>query len=124
MTLLGSVSVVSLSVRDLGRARRFYGEILGLGEPWFDDEALGWIEWGERGRDGNLAVTPAHAETQPGGGTTPVLHTEDCHTLYAELQRRGVRCEPPVEVPGLLTYCTFYDPDGNRLQALSGPPRP
>jgi hypothetical protein len=33
-----------------------------------------------------------------------------------------VRCEDPVDVPGLLTYCTFYDPDGNRLQPISGPP--
>jgi len=36
--------------------------------------------------------------------------------------RRDVRCEAPVVVPRLLTYCTFFDPDGNRLQAISDAP--
>lgn len=48
--LLSGVNVVSLTVTDLTRARDFYSNVLGLGQPWFDDESLGWIEWGERGK--------------------------------------------------------------------------
>ena len=122
MKLLKGLNVVSLTVTDLARARTFYSDVLGLGQPWFDDENLGWIEWGERGKDGNLAVTLPTEGSRPGGGTTPVFNTDDCFALCAELRWRGVRCEDPVIVPGLLTYCTFYDPDGNRLQAISAPP--
>ncbi|MBC8078596.1 MAG: VOC family protein [Chloroflexales bacterium] len=124
MNLLHGVNVVSLTVTDLGQARSFYSHTLGLGEPWFDDERMGWIEWGARGSDGNIAVTLATGDARPGGGTTPVLNTPDCHALYATLCERGVRCEPPVVVPGLLVFCTFYDLDGNRLQAVSDAPTP
>jgi catechol 2,3-dioxygenase-like lactoylglutathione lyase family enzyme len=120
--LLGRVNVVSLTVTDLAQAREFYGTTLGLGEPWFDSDKMGWVEWGQDGQDGNLAVTLARDGLAPGGGTTPVLNTPDCHTLYEALRRQGVRCEPPAVIPGLLTYCTFYDPDGNRLQAIGPPP--
>lgn len=122
MKLLKGLNVVSLTVTDLARARDFYSNVLGLGQPWFDDESLGWIEWGERGKNGNIAVTLARDDSRPGGGITPVFNTDDCRVLLAELRRRGVRCEESVDVPGLLTYCTFYDPDGNRLQAISDPP--
>jgi catechol 2,3-dioxygenase-like lactoylglutathione lyase family enzyme len=123
MKLLDGVNVVSLTVTDLARARRFYAETLGLGEPWFDDEAMGWVEWGAEGSNGNVAVTLPRDGSSPGGGTTPVFNTEDGQALFAELQGRGVRCEEPVAIPGLLTYVTFYDPDGNRLQAISGAPQ-
>jgi catechol 2,3-dioxygenase-like lactoylglutathione lyase family enzyme len=122
MKLLHQVNVVSVTVTDLARAREFYSETLGLGAPWFDDEQMGWIEWGGQGQNGNLAVTLPRDNARPGGGTTPVLNTADCQVLFAEFQKRGVRCEEPVIVPGLLVYCTFYDPDGNRLQAISDPP--
>ncbi len=122
MSLLKGLNVVSIAVSDLARARDFYSNILGLGQPWFDDEALGWIEWGGPGKGGNVAVTVASHDVRAGGGTTPVFNTDDCRLLVRELRRRGVRCEEPVDVPGLLTYCTFYDPDGNRLQAISNPP--
>jgi catechol 2,3-dioxygenase-like lactoylglutathione lyase family enzyme len=121
MKLLSQVNVVSLSVTDLSRARDFYSITLGLGSPWFDDEQLGWIEWGQRGQNGNLAVTLAREDIRPGGGTTPVLNTTDCQMLFSVLTKQGVRCDEPVIIPGLLMYCTFYDPDGNRLQAISDP---
>lgn len=120
---LESVSVVSVPVSDLEEARVFYGQTLGLGSPWFDDHELGWIEWGRRGESGNFAVTLAGPDLQPGGGTTPVFNTADCHALVSELRGRGVPCDDAITVEGLLTYCTFHDRDGNRLQAVSSPPQ-
>ena len=120
MKLLGQVNVVSVTVTDLARARAFYGTTLGLGDPWFDSEEMGWIEWGADGRAGNLAVTLPRDGATPGGGTTPVLDTADASALHRALQQRGVRCEPlEVVAGGLLVCCTFHDPDGNRLQAIS-----
>lgn len=59
MQLFQGINVVSISVTDLGRARLFYGETLGLGEPLYDLPEAGWLEFSTGGQGGNLAVTVA-----------------------------------------------------------------
>lgn len=51
-----------------------------------------------------------------------MLNVEDCFAACAELARRGVRCEEPVVFPGFVTFASFYDPFGNRLQMCSPAP--
>jgi predicted enzyme related to lactoylglutathione lyase len=109
-------------VPDLDRAREFYGTVLGLGAPVFDLPEAGWIEFATGSAAGNLAVTTAGAGWSPSTGTTIVLNTPDCAATCAELRARGVRCDDPVVFPGYVTYCSFYDPFGNRLQMCSPPP--
>ena len=67
-------------------------------------------------------MTTAEEGWQPSHGTTVVLTTDDAHKTCAELRARGVRCDDPVGIPGVVTYCSFYDPFGNRLQMASAPP--
>jgi hypothetical protein len=43
---LNGPHVAPISLTDLDRTRRFSNERLTLGEPWFDNAAMGWIEWG------------------------------------------------------------------------------
>jgi predicted enzyme related to lactoylglutathione lyase len=31
--------------------------------------------------------------------------------------------DDPVGIPGMVTYASFFDPDGNRLQMTSAPPQ-
>jgi predicted enzyme related to lactoylglutathione lyase len=121
MQIFKGINVVSLTVRNLAQAKRFYGEVLGLGTPAYDLPESGWIEW-KTGNDANLAITPATGDFTPSHQTTIVFNVDDCHTAVAELRRRGVRCDDPVGVPDLVTYASFYDPDGNRLQMVSAPP--
>jgi catechol 2,3-dioxygenase-like lactoylglutathione lyase family enzyme len=116
------INVVSIPVPDLEKARAFYGGVLELGEPVFDMTDIGWIEYSTGLPDGNLSVTLAEPGWTPSVGATVVLNTDDCHTACAELRARGVRCDDPVGVPGVVTYCSFYDPFGNRLQMCSPPP--
>lgn len=122
MGLFQGINVVSISVPDLDRARAFYGEVLGLGAPLFDLPDAGWIEFATGSAAGNLAVTTAGPGWAPSAGTTIVLNTPDCAATCAELRARGVRCDDPVVFPGYVTYCSFYDPFGNRLQMCSPPP--
>ncbi len=122
MNFFKGINVVSVTVTDLAQAREFYGTVLGLGAPVFDMEAIGWVEFSAGAENGNLSVTLAEANIQPGHGTTIVLNTDDCHRTAAALRARGVRCDDPVSVPGVITYCSFYDPFGNRLQMCSPPP--
>lgn len=116
------INVVSVSVPDLDSARRFYRDVLGLGEPVYDLPDAGWIEFRTGGASGNLALTKAAPDWTPGTGTTVVLDVADCDAACAELRRRGVHCDDPVVFPGYVTFCSFYDPFGNRLQMCSPAP--
>lgn len=109
------INVVSISVRDLDEAR-LYSDVLGLGEPIYDLPDADWIEFGTGSDSGNVAVTTAEDGWKPGAGTTIVLNVEDCQAACEELRRRGVRCDDPQVFPGYVTFCSFYDPFGNRLR--------
>ena len=122
VNLFKGINVVSISVTDLERACEFYRDVLGLGEPIYDLPDAGWVEFRSGSPSGNIAVTTAEPHWQPNTGTTVVLNVADCHTACAELQRRGVHCEDPVVFPGYVTFCSFYDPFGNRLQMCSPAP--
>jgi predicted enzyme related to lactoylglutathione lyase len=122
MQLFAGINVVSIAVPDLDAARDFYANVLGFGAPEYDLPDAGWIEFRTGGPGGNLALTRAEPGWAPSTGTTIVLNTEDCHAACAELRARGVRCDDPVGFPGYVTYCSFYDPFGNRLQMCSPAP--
>jgi predicted enzyme related to lactoylglutathione lyase len=116
------INVVSISVTDLDQAREFYRDTLGMGEPLYDLAEAGWIEFSTGGPAGNLSVTRAGAGWTPSFGTTVVLNVADCHAAVAELRSRGVACEEPQVFPGFVTFASFYDPFGNRLQMCSPAP--
>ena len=122
MQLFNGINVVSISVTDLDRARDFYRDKLGLGEPVYDLPEAGWIEFSTGSDAGNLSVTLAEPGWQPSFGTTLVLNVDDCPAAVAELRRRGVKCDEPVVFPGFVTFASFYDPFGNRLQMCSPAP--
>lgn len=82
----------------------------------YDLPDAGWIEFGSGSTSGNIAVTKAEVSWKPSTGTTVVFNVEDCNAACKELRRRGVRCENPVVFPGYVTFCSFYDPFGDRLQ--------
>jgi predicted enzyme related to lactoylglutathione lyase len=121
--LFKGINVVSITVADLDRSRRFYRETLGLGEPLYDLPEAGWIEF-STGRDcgGNLALVPVGPGWRPSAGTTVVFDVEDCHAAVADLRKRGVGCDDPQVFPGYVTFADFRDPDGNRLQMCSPAP--
>jgi len=122
MQLFKGINVVSISVTDLDRAREFYRDVLGLGAPLYDLPEAGWIEFSTGSDAGNLSVTSAPPGWQPSFGTTVVLNVADCHAAAAELRRHGVACDDPIVFPGFVTFTSFYDPFGNRLQMCSPAP--
>ena len=77
----------------------------GLGAPVYELPELGWIEFASGGTGENI-----------------VFNVADCHDACRELRRRGVACDDPVVFPGYVTFCSFYDPFGNRLQMCSPAP--
>ena len=95
----------ALPVRDLGRARAFYAEKLGL-EPAADNP--GGLLYRLEGGGEFLLYPSGH---RPGGHTQVNINVRDVATLVATLKARGVVFED-YDMPGLTTV------DG---VAVSGP---
>jgi predicted enzyme related to lactoylglutathione lyase len=123
--LLKSLVDVSYQVSDWQRAKKFYAETLGLPVAAFMGDEVGWMEFGEKDNT-HLAIMfsreGAPMRSSQGGGIA-VFAVDDCERAIAELRKRGVRCDDPVPVPGMITWANFYDPDGNVLQVAGPPPK-
>ncbi|HJW83343.1 MAG TPA: VOC family protein, partial [Anaerolineae bacterium] len=118
MSLFKGINVVSYNVTDWEGAKTFYKDTLGLAPVAFLSDEAGWMEFGGEHEahlsinrwDGPDPVPPRN------GGATVVFTVDDASQVVAELRKRGVKCEDPVTIPGMVTYATFFDPEGNRLQ--------
>ena len=119
--LFKKLEVVSYNVSDWDRAKKFYTETLELPVAGFLSDEVGWMELGEM--DGaHLALNrwDGPGKMPQGGGAIVVFQVEDAAATVKELRRRGVKCDDPIGIPQMVTYASFYDPDGNRLQ-IAGP---
>ncbi len=92
---------------------------------WSDDN-FGWREYG---RDGEAHVSiqrwPGPAPVPPrDGGATIVLSVDNAHKTVEALRAMGVKCNDAVTITGVVTYATFFDPEGNRIQFAASEPPP
>jgi predicted enzyme related to lactoylglutathione lyase len=121
MSLFKSVNVVSLEVTDWEAAKKWYREVLEWPVDFSSDEA-GWEEYALDNKSHVSISRSDHATThtlgapEGAGGTTLVLSVQDAHAATAALKKKGVKCDEVVTIPGMVTYGTFYDPFGNRIQ--------
>jgi predicted enzyme related to lactoylglutathione lyase len=103
---------VMYPVSDLGRAARFYRDILGLPQELYSEE---W-QWAEFNA-GNVTLALKGGEARPPvvPGGRLALAVEDIHAAHAELQQHGVRI---VREPQDFSVCwamEILDPDGNTV---------
>ena len=97
-------------VRDLDEGRRFYRDVLGFTETYFDAQA-GWAKL----RHGEMAIGLAQGEPHEDGGVAHV----DVHDLKAEAERlrsEGIQVGVVLELHGEMRLLDVFDPDGNRVQ--------
>ncbi len=121
MSVLKHVYAIQYFVKDWQRAKGFYGETLGLPSLRAADE-VGWAEFGDREQTHiALSLWQDASKPMPVNGAVAIFSVDDTHAAVSELRARGVKCDDPVGVPGMVTYADFYDPEGNRLE-LAGPP--
>lgn len=106
---------IAVRVRDLGRAERFYREILGL-EVGLRDESRPWVFLRAGGSSGMIVL-----QEEP--GEWPLQHfaftvaSDDLDRAVAELSQNGVSVQGPVThdwIPARSVY--FRDPDGHDLE--------
>ena len=99
-------------VRDVSRARRFYGEVLGLkpGE-WFNES---WIEFDVGGTTFALDGTGEELGISPGSSTGAVFEVDDIHAMRQRLVDAGAQPTEVSEMPSC--WVSFAsDPEGNRF---------
>jgi len=100
-------------VKDMARARRFYGGVLGLkpGDRW---ESL-WVEFQVPG-GGVIALSTGMRDARPGArGGAVALETDRFDAVVAHLRKRRVKFLFGPEDTGSCNFARFCDPDGNPL---------
>jgi catechol 2,3-dioxygenase-like lactoylglutathione lyase family enzyme len=111
------INVVYYYVTDLERAKKFYGETLGLPLA-FGATEMGWFEFGGP-NETHIAIshwldTPNKPPAR--GGATVTFTVDDAHKTTDELKQKGVKVDNVEEIGSMVRLGTFYDPDGNRIQ--------
>lgn len=99
-------------VRDMDRAKAFYGGILGLteGQSWEDK----WVEYDVG--SSTLALSSIMQDAQPGAKAGAVaLETEQFDETVAHLKAHGVKFPLAPIDSGVCRFARFEDPDGNHL---------
>jgi catechol 2,3-dioxygenase-like lactoylglutathione lyase family enzyme len=105
----------SLVVTDMERARRFYGETLGLrpiSRPSNFTRPVAWFQIGEE----HIHLIPSE---QP-DATSPrhvALHVEDARAAREHLARHGVAVEETEPIAGADRFF-IWDPDGNMIEII------
>ena len=103
---------VSVPVEDMERAKRFYGETLGIHSP---DLENAWPEF-ETGNVSLYLVDPAAigAEFKPHNSHI-ALRVPDVAATRSELESRGVEFEGEILDTGVCHMAFFRDSEGNAL---------
>jgi predicted enzyme related to lactoylglutathione lyase len=123
--MFSKLDYVSYDVSDWQRSKKFYGETLGLPTAAYINDEVGWMEFGPEG-GAHLAISlwrgPESFPKQEGGAVV-IFSVPDAYEAVKELRARGVKCEDVIAIPEMVTYASFYDPDGNKLQVAGPAPK-
>ncbi len=119
--VIAGLHAVTLHIRDVGAARAFYRDVLGLHEVAFDEKA-NRIVFGLPGTSTLLTMhiqAPGEEGRDPGTVSGIVFHHPDPVAACEVIRSRGgtVTVAPSlVELPGQKFYRgVFADPDGNEF---------
>jgi catechol 2,3-dioxygenase-like lactoylglutathione lyase family enzyme len=99
-------------VKNMARARRFYGGVLGLkpGDAWGDR----WVEFQVGSQV--LALSSVMTDCQPGAkGGAMALETDQFDRVVAHLKKKRVKFLYGPTDTGVCDFARFCDPDGNHL---------
>src|SRR5688500_7480668 len=109
------VDFILMSVSDVERARKFYGETLGL-KPAAEWPPY-WYEF-DAGASTIAICTPSEKEPQPPytqSGVSFALAVADAKAAMEELRGKGVKVLKEVEESSTCLMGLIDDPDGNQI---------
>jgi catechol 2,3-dioxygenase-like lactoylglutathione lyase family enzyme len=103
---------LSLHVRDMEAAIRWYTEMLGF-ELIYKLDEMGWCEMRSPVKDVTVGLGQVK-EMAPHDGCVPVWGVVNIEASRRKLEKMGVRFDGPThEITGMVKLATFYDPDNN-----------
>jgi predicted enzyme related to lactoylglutathione lyase len=110
--MVKELSFVAYYVRDVPRARRFYGDVLGLrpGE-WFNDD---WIEFDLGNATFALDGTGEEFGITPGTSSGAAFEVDDIYATHQRLVDAGAEVTDVFEFPPCFAFFA-KDPEGNRF---------
>jgi len=110
--MVKEVAFVAYYVRDMTRACRFYGEVIGLkrGAPFNDD----WVEFEVGSATFALDTTGEALGIAPGTSSGVAFEVDDIQAMRQRLLDAGVDATEVHEFPPCFA-CFASDPDGNRF---------
>jgi catechol 2,3-dioxygenase-like lactoylglutathione lyase family enzyme len=118
--MVRELSFIAYYVRDVARARRFYGEVLGLVPgDWFNDE---WIEFDLGNATFALDGTGEELGIPPGSSAGAGFEVDDIEVMRGRLIAAGVEASEIYEFPPCRA-CFARDPEGNRFTIHQRRPR-
>jgi predicted enzyme related to lactoylglutathione lyase len=110
--MVKELSFVAYYVRDVPRARQFYGDVVGLrpGE-WFNDD---WIEFDLGNTAFALDGTGEELGITPGSSSGAAFEVDDIAAMRQRLADAGAKVSEVYEFPPCWA-CFANDPEGNRF---------
>lgn len=110
--MVTELAFVAYYVRDMPRARRFYGDVLGLAPgEWFNEE---WIEFDLGNATFALDATGEELGITPGSSSGAAFEVDDIAATRQRLIDAGAEATEVFEFPPCWT-CFVRDPEGNRF---------
>ncbi|MFX1367061.1 MAG: VOC family protein [Promethearchaeota archaeon] len=109
------------NVKDFDRARKFYGEILGLEKTWDGGEEAGWMEFALPITGARLGLNyQREGEIRRGSGVLTLV-VDDLEVTRKYLSSKKVESDDIVDIPDMVSYFNFHDSEGNPIQVVSDP---
>ncbi len=108
-------------VTDYEQSKKFYAEVLGFEKVWDGGAEVGWVEFAlpVAGARLGLNINPEAKITQGSGVLT--LNMVDLDRTKSYFDKKGIETTDIVDIPDMVSYFNFNDPDGNRIQVVADP---
>ena len=114
--------IFQLKVRDLDRAKKFYEEIFGFINVWYEGPEMGWTEFDLPGESPHLGLNPVEEgeefEMDSGVFTIQVKNLVETKKY---LEENEIETSEIRDIPNMISYFNMTDPEGNRVQIVSDP---
>ena len=114
--------IFQIKVRNIERAKKFYEEIFGFKNIWYEGPEIGWTEFNLPGDSPHLGLNSVEEgeefEMDSGVFTIQVKNLEETKKF---LDKKGIETSEITDIPNMVSYFNMTDPEGNRVQIVSDP---